>query len=129
MRLPRPPIFLLDGHDLSVYDSVDAACRDLEIYDVQDQNIESFDSDGFPMQWRALGYRVVGGSLIEGRTSMADAVLGRVRSYARGLGPAALSPIDVETADLATLGNALLAHRPEPLGLRALLTERLRRRR
>lgn len=128
MRPPRPPIFLLDGHDLSVYDSVDAACGDLEIYDVQDQKLESFDSAGFPMQWRKSGDRVVGGSLTEGQIS-ADAVLGRVRSYARGLGPAALSPTDVETADLATLGSALLAHRPEPLGLRALLTRRLRNRR
>lgn len=125
MVSPVLPLFVIDGADLAVYPTIADACGDLEAIHVNDGEYDdSFDSDGYPVEFLTLGYAVVGAQRIEGRAPVKDALIEQVRQYARALGPPGLRGVDVETADLASLADAILAFRPERFRWRSLFSRR-----
>lgn len=126
MTEPVPPLFVFEDADLSAYRSVDEVCGDLEAVDVRNGLFESFDGEGYPVDLLTSGYAVVGAQRIKGQASDMKAVIARVREHARVLGPRRLGQIDIETADLTSLAEAIRGARPEPFRWGLLIPSWLR---
>lgn len=56
---PVPPIVVDENGDVNVYESVQAACADLEAIDVRAGVYDAFDSRGFHLLIDTSGYEVV----------------------------------------------------------------------
>lgn len=52
-----PPFLVFEGHDLSIYDSLDWIETDLEGVDVEDGIYEAFDSSGRVIRFKATGVK------------------------------------------------------------------------
>ena len=107
----QPPVFVIDGHDVSLHDSLTDAIHALEGVDVADGIYRLFDSQGRRVFLRAEGVRrgrfVVDIGTVHldsvestptGATELREALVARLQSLGRE---------DVATADLATLISAI----------------------
>jgi hypothetical protein len=46
MLIPKPPLFVIDGYDIAVFDSIEKVVGHLEPIDVANNEQDIFDSDG-----------------------------------------------------------------------------------
>jgi hypothetical protein len=79
------PLLVFEGNDLSVFDSVAGACGHLEAIDARNDEFDSFDGDGYPVELLTSGHAVVGAKRAEGEPVPAE-LSGRLRAYLSAAG-------------------------------------------
>ena len=85
VTIPRLPIFVIEGLDVSVYSSVDDAQRSLEPWWIKEDRGDVYDAEGRLMQGEAGRIRVTL-SLSEEYPAHAEELENALRAYLRAIG-------------------------------------------
>ena len=105
-RLPSPPITVDENGDLVVYPSVQAACRELEVYDVE--TYEVFDSLGYRLRIKTHGYAVIDMRVDDHALPEPVELERRLRRHVARVGPARVGIPDLDRAPLPSVLETLV---------------------
>src|SRR5215510_8023151 len=82
---PTPPIFIVDGLDVGVFESLDDAVLQLEAVDVENGEYSSYDAEGRSLRLMTHGDRVLA-QLDEREPSHADELSAVLRDFLKAAG-------------------------------------------
>lgn len=105
--IPKPPIVVDESGDVEVYATVEDACADLEVADLNRGAFGLFDSEGRELHARVSGYDVLGMRVVSAETHKEE-LAARLRHFILEAGAERVGLVEVETASLEQLLAALI---------------------
>jgi len=111
---PKPPVFILEGHDVGIFDTVAQAEVQLEAIDVRNGIYEGFDARGRRLNISPEGQRAAIRLAEEAPTDIAS-LERKLRDYLVHMGETQASGSGVELRELVELSRRYVVFSPLPL--------------